>query len=512
MFFIIYLIILVKLINGEISIRPPGIGKNNSIYILSLNSPLQLDCEVEYGDFDDIEDINALEWVRGKMKIGNNWLSIYTQPKIDEKRRWLRQSLYIPKITEQNSGEYKCLFFDDLQKTINLFILKNLEWKTKTNKIGAQIGQPLTINCGAENIPDEAIQILDSKGRAIEEVLDEVVVTGAEITLTKIGKEHKGLKIRCVAVRPINLKNLGLSEDLDINSVDSVHTDELDLIIDVWIPPKFDDHFSSSNHRHYAIPGSKQLLRWTITESNPPVKIWTLNKDGEILIEKEKIKIIQNLNETTKPFFAVLIENVQDEDYGRYTLTAHNGILESQQTQTLVITQPPSQPKVFVDWVSSNGSVSWRIEEQKQNKNQLNVAYFWIFYKQISKRLQQQQQINYFKNNSLKIEETTTLSNLLSNTTISIQTYRVRRRKNLNNLYEIAGLEPFTEYEFIFVAGNQAGESDPLSFNLEIIERNKRNDKNNNDEEEYFGINYSTKNYFNYFLFLIFFIYFNLLN
>uniref|UniRef100_A0A915MCA4 Ig-like domain-containing protein n=1 Tax=Meloidogyne javanica TaxID=6303 RepID=A0A915MCA4_MELJA len=322
-----------------------------------LNSPLQLDCEVEYGDFDDIEDINALEWVRGKMKIGNNWLSIYTQPKIDEKRRWLRQSLYIPKITEQNSGEYKC----------------------------AQIGQPLTINCGAENIPDEAIQILDSKGRAIEE-------------------------IRCVAVRPINLKNLGLSEDLDINSVDSVHTDELDLIIDVWIPPKFDDHFSS-NHRHYAIPGSKQLLRWTITESNPPVKIWTLNKDGKILIEKEKIKIIQNLNETTKPFFAVLIENVQDEDYGRYTLTAHNGILESQQTQTLVITQPPSQPKVFVDW-----------------------------------------------NNSLKInkEETTTLSNLFPNTTISIQTYRVRRRKNLNNLYEIAGLEPFTEYEFIFVAGNQA--------------------------------------------------------
>jgi len=30
---------------------------------------------------------------------------------------------------------------------------------------------------------------------------------------------------------------------------------------------------------------------------------------------------------------------VQDEDYGRYTLTAHNGILESQQTQTLVITR-----------------------------------------------------------------------------------------------------------------------------------------------------------------------------
>jgi len=70
-----------------------------------------------------------------------------------------------------------------------------LEWKTKINKIGAQIGQPLTINCGAENIPDEAIQILDSKGRAIEEVLDEVLVTGAEITLTKIGKEHKGLKV-----------------------------------------------------------------------------------------------------------------------------------------------------------------------------------------------------------------------------------------------------------------------------------------------------------------------------
>uniref|UniRef100_A0A1I8B6Q1 Fibronectin type-III domain-containing protein n=1 Tax=Meloidogyne hapla TaxID=6305 RepID=A0A1I8B6Q1_MELHA len=473
-YLILIIFILFELINAEINIRPPGIGKNNSIYILSLNSPLQLDCEVEYGDFSDIEDINALEWVRGKMKIGHNWLSMYTQPKIDEKRRWLRQSLYIPKITEQNSGEYKCLFFDDLQKTINLFILKNLEWKTKINKIGAPIGQPLTINCGAENIPDEAIQILDSKGRAIEEVLDdnEVLVTGAEITLPKLGKEHKGLKIRCVAIRPISLKNLGLSEDLD-NSVDSVHTDELELIIDVWIPPKFDDHFSSSNHRHYAIPGSKQLLRWTIIESNPPVKIWTLNKDGEIFLEKERIKIIQKLNET-KPFFAILIENVQDEDYGRYTLTAHNGILESQQTQTLIITQPPSQPKVFVDWVSSNGSVSWRIEEQQQNKNQLNVAYFWI---------------NITKSN-----------NKIETTTISIQTYRVRRRKNLNNLYEIAGLEPFTEYEFIFVAGNQAGESDPLSFNLAIID--KRNDR---ESDKNFGIN-STKNNkinLNYFLFLI---------
>ena len=71
-----------------------------------------------------------------------------------------------------------------------------MEWKTKNEKIGAPIGQPITINCGAEGIPNEAIQILDSRGRAIEEALDdEVLVTGAEMTLPKLGREHKGLKV-----------------------------------------------------------------------------------------------------------------------------------------------------------------------------------------------------------------------------------------------------------------------------------------------------------------------------
>ncbi|KAF7632774.1 hypothetical protein Mgra_00007836 [Meloidogyne graminicola] len=490
--FLFILIILFELINAELRINPPGIGKNNSIYILSANSSIQLDCEVELGDFNEIDDINSLEWIKGKMKIGQNWLSIYTQPKIDEKRRWLRQSLFIQKITEQNSGEYKCLFFDDLQKTINLFILNNLEWKTKNNRIGVPLGQSLTINCGAKGIKDENIKILDSKGKSIEESLNnkkEVLITGEEITLIKIGKEHQGLKIRCVAIRPINLKSFGLSDkDLLDNSINSLHTDENNLIIDVWIPPKFEEYFlsSSSSFKHYyAIPGTKQLLRWTIIESNPPIKSWTLKKDGEIFLKKEGIKIIQKLNET-KPFFVISIENVQDEDYGSYTLIAHNGKLESQQTQILVITQPPKQPHVSIDWVSSNGSVSWKIEEQSNNNNNnLPITYFWIVYKPIKR---------------------------ISIPPSLIYPYRVRRRKNLNNLYEIAGLEPFTEYEFIFVGGNQAGESDPILINLSTIDKQRNKNNNNEKEVNNYGINLLNNSLFkNKNIFLIFIFYFHLI-
>jgi hypothetical protein len=38
-------------------------------------------------------------------------------------------------------------------------------------------------------------------------------------------------------------------------------------------------------------------------------------------------------------------------------------------------------------------------------------------------------------------------------------------------LYDIAGLDRYTEYEFTFIAGNQAGESDPLTMKIATIDR-----------------------------------------
>lgn len=38
------------------------------------------------------------------------------------------------------------------------------------------------------------------------------------------------------------------------------------------------------------------------------------------------------------------------------------------------------------------------------------------------------------------------------------------------NVYDIAGLDPFTEYLFTFVAGNPTGESDPLEREQETVE------------------------------------------
>lgn len=118
------------------------------------------------------------------------------------------------------------------------------------------------------------------------------------------------------------------------------------------VAPKFDTSEAASPL--YAVPGSKQVLSWTIVESNPPVKSWTLRKDGRQIggTGNGRIQIVQRMDDP-KPLFAISvlnlflqylkysfqIEEVQEDDYGRYTLTVHNGKLESEQTLSLVITR-----------------------------------------------------------------------------------------------------------------------------------------------------------------------------
>jgi hypothetical protein len=48
---------------------------------------------------------------------------MYTSSKVDEQGRWIRQTLVLPKVDEQSAGEYKCVFFDDQQKSVRLHVL-----------------------------------------------------------------------------------------------------------------------------------------------------------------------------------------------------------------------------------------------------------------------------------------------------------------------------------------------------------------------------------------------------
>jgi hypothetical protein len=59
---------------GDIRIRPHGLGSDGSLYVLSSGSRLELECQVDKEDFGGTEDVNALDWIRGKLRIAHNWL------------------------------------------------------------------------------------------------------------------------------------------------------------------------------------------------------------------------------------------------------------------------------------------------------------------------------------------------------------------------------------------------------------------------------------------------------
>jgi hypothetical protein len=48
---------------------------------------------------------------------------MFTQPKADEQGRWIRQTLVIPKVDAKSAGQYKCVFYDEQQREINIHVL-----------------------------------------------------------------------------------------------------------------------------------------------------------------------------------------------------------------------------------------------------------------------------------------------------------------------------------------------------------------------------------------------------
>jgi hypothetical protein len=83
------------------------------------------------------------------------------------------------------------------QNTFSKKFIETLTWRTTTSKPGGPVGQPLTIDCGANGVNDQDIKILDHKGRAIDEATNgDVVVAGPDVTIPKLGREHHGMKVR----------------------------------------------------------------------------------------------------------------------------------------------------------------------------------------------------------------------------------------------------------------------------------------------------------------------------
>uniref|UniRef100_A0A914H0U5 Ig-like domain-containing protein n=1 Tax=Globodera rostochiensis TaxID=31243 RepID=A0A914H0U5_GLORO len=481
-----------------LSVQPKGVGLDQSFYLVNSGSRLELQCELNtnatnvHGALDFAKD--GLKWMRGLLPVEAKWLSMYTESDSDPNGNWVRNTLVIQQVDDNSKGDYRCVYFGGVERHVHIHLIEKINWRLKSDKPGGQIGAPLTIDCGAYGVPNENIKIMDQSGSAIEESAilialgEKLYVTGHEMTIEKLKRSHRGMKIRCFAIRT---EMIGGEQD----AVPTIHTDERNLTVDVWEPP----HFAGLEHggHFYVKLGSPAVLRWRVNSSNPPVLNFTIKRDGKIIGNdgRREIKIDEKEN-----MASLMINKVLDEDYDQYTCIAHNGKLRGEQNAFLDKPNPPKQPKVWAEQVTNN-SVRWHVEERTE-AGLLPVIYFQITYRPLRRRIQQQQKPkqnldsseenamasdngddsgDYWQQQRLRGDAVVRQNGgdkvnasgdgewkvLEKNNTPSLS---VIRHKNPENVFDIVGLDPFTEYEFTFEAFNQAGNSDPVTIKQETVD------------------------------------------
>ncbi|KAL3081349.1 hypothetical protein niasHT_039826 [Heterodera trifolii] len=483
----------------DLSIQPKGVGSDQSHYLAPFGSYLSLHCELNATNVNGVSSAivrDGLQWMRGLRLVDADSLSIFTQTEMDPGGNWVRKTLVIPQMNDHSAGTYRCAYFEHVERHAHIHLIGQINWRLKGNTIGAPLGTPLTVDCGTDGQSNVTVKIMDQLGRAIEEspILDtvggKIYVTGHEMTIEKLKRSHRGMTIRCFAIRTLPLD--------DKNAEMTIHTDERNLTVEVWEAPLFagvDRHF-------YKQQGAMAVLNWRVIASNPPVLNFTLKKDGKVIGDEEngRRKFSFKIDERGGTIALLNINKVNDDDYGQYTCTAHNGKLSADQHAFLDRPNPPNQPLVWPLQVTNN-SVQWHVEEQTK-AGQLPVSYFHIVYKAIKRRVQKQQKEESKQNldgsleNAMAVDEeedngdfwqqrrrTTEAVDLQSGDEKTVASgdgdweelkqnaseMTAIRQKNAENEYDIGGLQPFTLYEFTFVAFNEAGSSDPVTMKQETM-------------------------------------------
>uniref|UniRef100_A0A914XM74 Uncharacterized protein n=1 Tax=Plectus sambesii TaxID=2011161 RepID=A0A914XM74_9BILA len=337
--------------------------------------------------------------------------------------------------TDENSKEY------DLSVNVDIVVVDPCKWVDSDEQVGAMEGGMVQVDCSAEGKPEARISITDEDGAPLSD--DRYHVAGSQVTIDPVDRENdQDSIVQCVASQVFD--DLGYT-NVEVRKVS----------IDVWFAPEFTD---DEIDRH-GIADRNGSLICNVSDSNPPATDFQFFKgDDELADDSSKYRL--EVNED-KQFAILHIKKVTDEDYGKYRCTVSNGKTSASQIINLMKAFPPDEVKASLEQTRAD-SLQWKLEASTED-SQLPVTELRVHY--VRKQLIEDAVAGNFQE--------------LADTREAVWAKEGRVKhleKSDDDVYEIEGLRPATEYVFRFQAVNQAGWGEPVEITAETSEVNPSDD------------------------------------
>uniref|UniRef100_A0A7E4VGR6 Fibronectin type III domain protein n=1 Tax=Panagrellus redivivus TaxID=6233 RepID=A0A7E4VGR6_PANRE len=425
-----------ELVEQKLQIHPAGLEGDK--YVVKANKAFRIACV--YND-EDMENVHQLQWVNedGKEIDTASSPNLFTIALHERGTHHKKRSLVFSKINSRDSGTYTCVANvngEVTRRSIHVHIVGNIEWNEPRDVVGAMVGEPLTIDCGAKGNPSPEIEMTNEEGELLNDLADTYVVVDNEVTIDHLSKEYQNNKVRCLALQ-------------HIAEYATTSVEKHEITIDVWYEPEFE---TKEVNRH-AIMGRSANIYCNVSSSNPPVSHFHFFKGtDEIDRDDETYEIIEDFESQT----AVLkILSVDEEDLGTYRCEVNNGKAKSHQQIHLHTANPPNQVRVSLERARKH-SITWRlVEDGSAEDEDLPVISYTIEYvrSQLLDDVDSSEEEPALNNEKLHRAEESVWKSHGSH---------VVRTKNPENLYEITGLVQNAEYVFRFSAQNEAGSGDSI--------------------------------------------------
>ncbi|KAK0397079.1 hypothetical protein QR680_001971 [Steinernema hermaphroditum] len=400
-------------------------------YVVRANKTFRVACI--YRRHDMIDPHHQLVWTNsdGNVIDDESNVSVFTLGLKERTTKYWKESLVFRRIQPRDSGIYSCVskvHGERNERKIEIVVLDKMQWSEKADVVGAMVGEPLIVDCGASGDPKPDVTITDEFGEPLNEQL--FTVAGDKVTVDNLSKEYQNAKIKCLAVQTL--------ADFDTTSIE-----EHEKRIDVWFAPEFE----SKEQEAYGIIGRAATLVCNVTNSNPPATHFHFFKLGEELSDAARYQLKTNIaNQNAQ----LTIMEVNQDDFGTYKCEVNNGKAKTFVDVNLKEANPPDEVRVSLE-ARNRHAILWKILSDETDE--LPVLYYTIQY------MRKERYVNYQDNKDENSEDSVWQTQGTSSTVT----------KNSNNLYEITGLLENTEYVFRFAGVNAAGSGDAMTVTVRTL-------------------------------------------
>uniref|UniRef100_A0A1I8A3Y7 Ig-like domain-containing protein n=1 Tax=Steinernema glaseri TaxID=37863 RepID=A0A1I8A3Y7_9BILA len=400
-------------------------------YAVRANKTFRVACI--YRRHDMFDPHHQLVWTNsdGNVIDGESDVSVFTLGLPERSTKFWKESLVFRRIQPRDSGIYSCVsnvHGERIEKKIEIIVLEKMQWSEKSNVVGAMVGEPLIVDCGATGDPKPDVTITDELGVPLDEKLFNVA--GDKVTVDKLTKEYQDAKIKCLAAQTLL--------DLDTTSIE-----EHEKRIDVWYAPEFE----SNEIEAFGIIGRSATLVCNVTNANPPPTHFHFFKQGEELNDQSKYQLNVDLANHKAQ---LTIMEVEPEDFGTYKCEVNNEKAKTFIDVNLKEANPPDEVKVSLEAVNQH-AILWKI--LSDDEDELPVLYYTI------QHMRKERYVNY-QDTTDDNSEDAVWGNHGTSTTVP---------KNSKDLYEVVGLLEDTEYVFRFFGVNAAGSGNAMTVTVRTL-------------------------------------------